>query len=260
MSEYSPVKDSFAPSMYTEDSSTSSAKAFTSAWTGSQYLEKVAPSMLERPSLGHAIRVGELFDERTNQFLDVQLYEEEEIKKKTVTVPINHTDLSLSRSNCIKDKCDILDIDPTLSLDILTGLVKVKGSASYVTDSESHSGSRSWAMALKVQTEKHQLLFAEGKLGYNALGTVKDNYLTNGPATHFVSTIVYGGNVIISMKERSTEVIEHEKLTRELSLELDNLKRAISLTADASIATKSKFEYLDNMFDFTVSEIQTSRL
>ena len=207
--------------------------------------------MFERPTLGHTVRLGELFDERTNQFLGVQLYKEDSIKYYFTIADVNRTDLSLSLSDSVMSKASILDIDPSLSLDVLTGLVKVKGSASYLKDSKSNSHVRSWAMALKMQTEERRLLFAENGLGHNILGPAQDTYIADGLATHFVSSVVYGGNVIIRMAESSGEAVE-EDLTRELDLHLNNLKSLVSLTGETAADTKEDFSNLDNKFDLEV--------
>lgn len=213
--------------------------------------DKCQPTVFDRPTLGHAVRLGELFDERTNQFLGVQLYEEETIKYYFTVTDISQTCFSLSLSDSVLSKAGILDIDPGVALDALTGLVKVKGSASYLNDSKSNSQARSWAMALKIQTEERRLLFAENGLGHNVLGPIKDTYVADGFATHFVSSIIYGGNVIIRMTERSREVAE-EGLTEKLHLDLHNLKNLVSLTGDAEADTREGFSSLDNKLDLEV--------
>jgi len=207
--------------------------------------------VFERPTLGHTIRLGELFDERTNQFLGVQLYREDSIKYFTTVADVNRTDLSLSLSDSVTSKASILDVDPSLSLDVLTGLVKAKGSASYLKDSKSNSQVRSWAMALKMQTEERRLLFAENGLVHNILRTLEETHVANGFATHIVSAVVYGGNVIIRMAESSREAVE-EDLTRNLALDLNNLKGLVPLTGEAAADTKEDFSNLDNKFDLKV--------
>jgi len=219
--------------------------------TSLQYSDKSRPTVFERPTLGHTIRLGELFDERTNQFLGVQLYREDSIKYFTTVADVNRTDLSLSLSDSVTSKASILDVDPSLSLDVLTGLVKAKGSASYLKDSKSNSQVRSWAMALKMQTEERRLLFAENGLVHNILRTLEETHVANGFATHIVSAVVYGGNVIIRMAESSREAVE-EDLTRNLALDLNNLKGLVPLTGEAAADTKEDFSNLDNKFDLKV--------
>lgn len=126
-----------------------------------QFLEKGKPSAFQRPTLGHVVCLGELFDERKNQFLGIQLYKDKAFKNTVTITDSKSTDLTLSRSNSIKDKSNVLGINASLSLDVLAGLVTPSGSASYLRAPTTNSQERSWAMALKVRTGERRLRFAE---------------------------------------------------------------------------------------------------
>ncbi|KAI5983107.1 hypothetical protein EDD15DRAFT_1917461 [Pisolithus albus] len=214
---------------------------------------KGPPTVFQRPTLGCAVRLGELFDERTSGFLGVQLYAERAIKFAVTN--IKQTDLTLSLSNSLEKKANLLDIQANLSLGILSDLVKVEGSASYLNDAKSNSQARSWILALKVRTEERRLLFAEDALSINVLDMVKEDYIAENRATHFVSSIVYGGNLIINMTERATEVTNEESIEGKLGLELEKLKGAVSLKGKAEAKIKDQFKGMDSKFDLVVSVI-----
>ncbi|KAL4076460.1 hypothetical protein J3A83DRAFT_4370623 [Scleroderma citrinum] len=163
--------------------------------TRSQYVEQGQPSVFQRPALDQT----------------------EKIERKVAITDIKNSDLSLSVSDSLKDQSSVLDIKANLSLDVLGGLINTQ----------------SWAMALTVRTEKCCLLFAEDELGNNALDVAKDNYIAERLATHFVSGIIYGANIIISMTESSSDVSEKEDIKGKLRLELNKLKGAISFTGGA---------------------------
>ncbi|KAI5983099.1 hypothetical protein EDD15DRAFT_2376834 [Pisolithus albus] len=127
-------------------------------------------------------------------------------------------------------------------------LVKVE-TASYL---KSNSQARSWILVLKVLTEERRLLFAEDALSINVLDVVKKDYIAENRATHFVSSIVYGGNLIINMTERATEVMNEESIEGKLGLELEKLKGAISLKGKAEAKIKDQFEGMDSKFDLVV--------
>ncbi|KAL4081288.1 hypothetical protein V8B97DRAFT_2014203 [Scleroderma yunnanense] len=172
--------------------------------TRSQYVEQGQPSVFQRPALDQT-------------FLGVYLCQKEKIERKVAITDIKNSDLSLSVSDSLKDQSSVLDIKANLSLDVLGGLINTQ----------------SWAMALTVRTEKCCLLFAEDELGNNALDVAKDNYIAERLATHFVSGIIYGANIIISMTESSSDVSEKEDIKGKLRLELNKLKGAISFTGGA---------------------------
>ena len=228
---------------------TDSVSPLPTASSSPQFSEKGKPlSVFQRPTLGRIVRLGELFDERRNQFLGVQLYKEEAIKNNIVITEIKHTDLTLSLSNSVEDKSNVLDINASLALDVLGGLVPVRGSASYLRSSKTNSQKRSWAMALKMRTEEHRLLFAE--LDSKVVEGVKE-YFTPA-ATHFVSAITYGGKIVINMTERSSDLTKKNDIGGSLELELDRLKGTISLKGDAVADVKGEFNVLDNKFDLVV--------
>lgn len=217
-----------------------------------QFLEKGKPSAFQRPTLGHVVCLGELFDERKNQFLGIQLYKDKAFKNTVTITDSKSTDLTLSRSNSIKDKSNVLGINASLSLDVLAGLVTPSGSASYLRAPTTNSQERSWAMALKVRTGERRLRFAELP-DSEAVEAVKEGY---PDATHFVSAITYGGAVVISMTERSSNLTEE----RNLRLELEQLKAAISLCkGDAVADAKVNFKSLDDKLDLKVRFTCTCR-
>lgn len=86
----------------------------------------------------------------------------------------------------------------------------------------------------------------------NVLDMVKKDYIAENCATHFVSSIVYGGCLIINMTERATEVTNEESIEGKLALELDQLKGAVSLTAKADAKIKAQLEGMDSKFDLVV--------
>ncbi|KAI6152590.1 hypothetical protein BKA82DRAFT_1008316 [Pisolithus tinctorius] len=208
------------------------------------------PTDFQRPTLGYATRLGELFDERTSRFLGVQLYEEK--STEVAVTNVKHTDLTLALSNSFEKKATLLDIQASLSLEVLGGLVKAEGSASYLNDAKCNSQAQSWTLVLKVRTEERRLLFAEKGMATNVLDMVKKDYIAQKRATHFVSSIIYGGNLIINMTERATEVTNEESIEGKLGLELNQLKGAVSLNAKADAKIKAQFEGMNSKFDLVV--------
>ncbi|KAL4062415.1 hypothetical protein V8B97DRAFT_308608, partial [Scleroderma yunnanense] len=102
------------------------------ARTPTKCVEKAKLSVFHRPTFGYAVRLGELFDKCTNQFLGVQLYDEEAMKENVLTNLLDHAHLTLSPSNSINDKSRILGLDDSNALDVLGDLFEVRGSCCYL--------------------------------------------------------------------------------------------------------------------------------
>jgi len=238
--------EAFTPS---NSMSTTMPDSLSTVSQSSPFFQKEKPSSFERPTLGRVVLLGELFDERSNKFLGARLYKDEAIKDKVIITDAGHTDFTLSQSNSVKDKSNILDIDASLSLDVLSGLVPVRGLGSYLTTPKTNSQEQSWAMALRMRTEEHRLLFAE--LPDSTVVEEGKDYIP--AATHFVSAIVYGGNLIINLTERASGPTQEDNIRgAKLRLELDQLKAAVSLERGAAADVKSKFKSLDNRFHVVV--------
>ncbi|KAF9226985.1 hypothetical protein BS17DRAFT_518438 [Gyrodon lividus] len=208
------------------------------------------PTVLERPTLGYPVYLGELYDERRGQFLGVQLYDRDIVEDGgTAKVDSKYTELSLSMANSFDDKASLIDLNAELSVEILGGLISVKGSASYLNDSKANTQSRAWAMSLKMRLQEERLLFAEEKLGRNVLPLVLADYIAKDLATHFVSSIVYGGSVIVNLVARHSKLMEEEKIEGALEAELQKLKGLVDLNGKADIHIKDQFENLNDKFD-----------
>ncbi|KAI6043711.1 hypothetical protein EDC04DRAFT_2951786 [Pisolithus marmoratus] len=204
---------------------------------------------LKRPTFGYSVQLGELFNERTSRFLGVQLYRQN--LNRTVVTNAQKTDIAFSSSFSFETDTQLLDIGTSLSLEILGGLVDVGGSATYLKDTTSNSKTRSWVLALKVRSEERRLLHAEEELSSNVLDAVKSDYLPH--ATHFVSSITYGGNLIIGMTAKSTEVTDKDMREKNLGLQITALcEQAVSCATQAGVKDKTQFECMNSKFDIIV--------
>ena len=208
----------------------------------------------ETLALGNAVQLGELYDARKSKFLNVQMYSIDQMTGPGATTPevINDTKLEMKMSNSYEDKASIIDINAQLSLEVLGGLVKVKGSAAYLNDTKANTHEKSWAMFLKQRLREERLAFAEDALGSNVLSFTKKNYIATGQATHFVSSVVYGGNLIINLVARTSKLTEKEKIEGSLEAELQKLKGIVDLNAKASLSIKSEYDNLNEKFDVEV--------
>lgn len=164
-----------------------------------------------------------------------------------VVTDIRHTSLILSLSSSHEQKSSLLDINANLSLEVLGGLVKVSGSASYLNDAKSNSQQYAYALALKMRLNEKRLLFAEDYLGRTL---AQEDY--KDPATHFASSITYGGNYIVNMAARMSEFSKEEKIEGKLQAEFNHLKGAISLDGSVEANIKGEFSDMNDRFDLVV--------
>ena len=208
------------------------------------------PVVFDMPILGRAVCLGELYDQRSGKFLGAQLYPRGKVQDPITNV--KHTDISLTPSNTHEQRASLLDVNPYLSLQVLSGLVKASGSACYLNDKKSSIREYAYAIALKVRFYEERIPFTESVLGRNVLPVAYEDYVGTRLATHFISSIVYGGNVIINLIARQSELSDDEKVEGQLRAQLDKLKDAISFQGSADARTKGEFSNLNGKFDLIV--------
>ncbi|CCM06659.1 uncharacterized protein FIBRA_08944 [Fibroporia radiculosa] len=210
------------------------------------------PWIISQPTVGRFVRLGELYDQRRSQFLGVQLYSESQIEKATETMNVNHSDLSLHQSNSYKDKTDSIGLNTQLSVEVLSGLVSVQGSASFLRDNKSTTQKRAWSMSLKMILVEKRLKFAEKELGRDVLPLVLEDYIRTDTATHFVSSVVYGGNLVVNLVAKTSKLTEDEKIEGSLGVKLDKLKGMVDVAGKVDASSKENFDDLNDKFDLTV--------
>ncbi|KAI6152594.1 hypothetical protein BKA82DRAFT_35042 [Pisolithus tinctorius] len=87
----------------------------------------------------------------------------EEKSTEVAVTNVKHTDLTQALSNSLEKKATLLDIQASLSLEVLGGLVKAEGSASYLNDAKCN--------------KERRLLFAEKEMATNVLDMVRKDYI-----------------------------------------------------------------------------------
>ena len=119
---------------------------------------------LEMPCLGRPFWLGTLYDCRSDRLImGTTLWDDQVIKAATSTNPQTASDFKVIAEDSVEDKTFNLDIDASLKLSFLGGLVSVQGSAKYLDDRKSskrqahvsigvlpestHSQWRRWAMS-----------------------------------------------------------------------------------------------------------------
>ena len=145
------------------------------------------------PALGReGFSLGRLYDLSTHQIFIRALWDEEELTDdKLTTHPQYKSEFEVKTSNSQEDRCNALDVDANIKLDIGGGAVVVEGSAKYVNTSNSNSQVSSVTYTSKKVTKTKALnmsQLAPDKVTYRSMLDQEKN------ATHVISSITYGKN------------------------------------------------------------------
>ena len=212
-----------------------------------------APAVtFDMPTLGRTPYLGLLYSAASAEFKGSYLFEDIDDKTDQININVGRTDLKLKMSDSFEKKSSVLDVSASLSLEVLGGLVKVKGSGQYLTDSKANSQQHSWAMSLFLRTQEQRLLFEEKKVIDKRPHDI-DTVIERDQATHFVSSIVYGGSVVIELLSRRVELQKVESIKGELSVHLEKLKGLVDMTGKAAVQIDGDLKSLNETFELEVS-------
>jgi hypothetical protein len=209
-----------------------------------------SPVTFEAATLGQSITLGELYNANKSKFYGVQLYTQDSINKATISTERDppFSDLSLSVTSSFQDKASLFDVKAQLTLEVLAGTVSVSGSAAYLKDTKSTTTVQAWNMALKQLGREDRLV-----AGDSNLVVITDNLKgTYANATHYVSAIRYGGNLVVQMIEETSKLSGDQKVSGHLQAQLTALKGSIELTGQIDLDIENQFSSLDGKFDLQV--------
>ena len=111
------------------------------------------------PALGRqGFSLGRLYDLSTHQIYVRKLWDEAELTDDKLDIQEHGTsDFSIKISNSQEDRCDALDVEANIKLDIGGGAVVVEGSAKYVNASNNNSQVSSVTYTSKKVTKTKSL-------------------------------------------------------------------------------------------------------
>ena len=148
---------------------------------------------VEIPALGRqGFSLGCLYDLTTHQIDPRKLWDEDELDDDKLDVLEHGTsNFRIKISNSQEDRCNALDVNANMKLDIGGGAVVVEGSAKYVETSNSNSRvcSVSYISSKVTKTKALNMnQLAQDKITYRNLLNEEQS------ATHVISSITYGKN------------------------------------------------------------------
>jgi hypothetical protein len=189
---------------------------------------------LEVNALGRPCELGQLYDSRTGQFLSGLFLFRPALIQPRVAVA-KSTNSSILEVKNFSDRAATLDVSASLSLSILCGMVTVNGTASYLSASQDTAESATLAAIAKFRTCTKSFDILE--LMDNASITTERALELN--ATHVVTSITYGGNVVATLTSKSSLKEKESKVSGgKLSLEImEDFKAIFKLGATGSLGS-----------------------
>uniref|UniRef100_A0A3B4H744 B30.2/SPRY domain-containing protein n=1 Tax=Pundamilia nyererei TaxID=303518 RepID=A0A3B4H744_9CICH len=153
----------------------------------------MASDIMEVAALGRPFTLGMLYDARRDRLIPgVKLWDDSSQEERTEEQDQPSTYLNVIKSDSFKSKSSLLDVDSSMKLSVLSGMVKVGGSARYLLNKKKFQHQSRVTLHYKATTKFKQLTLNPQK--------IKNIKLTDNLrslATHVVTGILYGTNAFV---------------------------------------------------------------
>ncbi len=161
----------------------------------------------------------------------IRFWNKEQLEQNTCSHPQINTDFSVTASDSIKDKSNLLNIEGGLNLSILGGLVQVSGAAKYLKDTKTSF--------IQQRLTLHYYSTCEFKeLTVNQLPSENIPDDDNDIATHVVTGILYGADACFVFDRHVSSDEDKSTVKGEVKLALEKLLGVISIDANADLNMK----------------------
>lgn len=179
-------------------------------------------------------RIGMLYDVRTDAFEGGSLFKKDPPESMIKSIDSSHVITEIDFNNSQKETFKKLNIDANMSLSIMGGLIKVSGSAKYLTQTKTDSRSVRISFIYNTKTKfEHLQISTAGLAEY-----ISQDALNNLNATHVVIGVLWGANVVATFEQTVENHAAVEQLEGKLAASFSNV--CISFKGEVSVGIEDK--------------------
>ena len=191
--------------------------------------------------MGSIGRLGDLYDAKTDKFCGISVFREHLLPDSSaVSCTDNHySKISVTVTNSLKEKLNVLNIEGDLKLSILAGLVNLHGSGKYLNEKKTSFKSVECAMVCSNTTVvEHLDLFND-----EVKSRISDDALTHPTATHVVVQIYWGARCTVRVADQNSEDKKKKEVEGSLMAQVEKLQRIVgsaNVGAEAGFTRQEK--------------------
>jgi len=166
--------------------------------------------------------LGSLYNARTEQFLPgTYLWSRNVMEAESVTTKQFYSNLDVYQESDFNDRAFNLNVEASLSLGFLSGLIKVSGSAKYLNDRKESSNIARVTMSYKSTTKASTMPLNTPITGRYVRNCEKAK-TEHGP-THVVTSVVYGLRAFLRFDKEATSSESVEQIGGKLAVEINSI-------------------------------------
>ncbi|XP_053197844.1 neoverrucotoxin subunit alpha-like [Scomber japonicus] len=144
-------------------------------------------------ALGRPFTLGMLYDTRKGVLIPgFTLWDTKTLQENTVETSQRCSDFHITSSDSIESKSSLLDIEASLKVSFMSGLIEVGGSAKYLNDKKKFKNQSRVTLQYKTTTNFKQLSMNK----FAILDEQQKVDIEKSSATHVVIGILYGANAV----------------------------------------------------------------
>lgn len=172
----------------------------------------------------------------------LMLWDEKTLQENTTEYSHQTRDFETSLSDTFESKSSLLDVGTSLKASVLSGLIKVGGSAEYLTDKKKSKNQSRLTFKSKVTTTFEQLFMTH----LMTMDPKQMDIIQKSSATHLVTGILYGANSFCVFDSEKLEDSSVRQIEGQIAAVIKNIpmsgvggKVGIKLTDEEKVLTNS---------------------
>ncbi|XP_051741178.1 uncharacterized protein LOC127507805 isoform X2 [Ctenopharyngodon idella] len=184
-------------------------------------MDTVGVNVIETAALGRPFQLGMLYDCRKDALIPgITLWDPEKLQQSLQVRPKIKSEFKVTASDSIQEKTSLLNIDGSLKLSVLGGLVSVTGAAKYLNDTK--KSFRQQRLTLHYHsTCRYEELTMNHMVPANI---VHHDLFDKDTATHVVTAVLYGADACFVFDREVSSDEKINTIKSEANAALDALK------------------------------------
>jgi GTPase SAR1 family protein len=203
---------------------------------------------LERPALGRAAKLGELYDARSDLFVNQSLLSRPAPPSAITRMDIPNSDIKHCRQETYSEKFENFGIGPELGASILAGLWKAEGTGRYLKAKRQSNLIVQNSLVFDVATVSESINYQAEELE----GCLSLDNLDNCGATHVVAGIDWGSRNIVMVKQSLSKDDEVQAAAAQLESQISFFRGAVKQSISGDFAKANESHAFDNSFEVTI--------
>ena len=195
-----------------------------------------------RAAVGRSAKLGELYNVRRDEFLRVNAFKGSLNDDYFWEYETNSSNIDFIETDSLIEKIEKLGIDAELGLSIMTGLVKMSGSAAYLQNQKSSTKTQQITLVYSMKTKCQEV---------DGIRNIIDKeWLNFQEATHIVVGISWGANCNITCQYQINQSEEEMQVKGKMKAEIEKLKDLLSIKCNAKADYSRKGEEDGTRFSY----------